>query len=236
MALMARIFAAPLMIDLTCVPATQKPSSPRMVCTTTMVVVTAATDGGLLSPLRECAMGGANAQNGTIHRRMRNTPTRRRNEDGPADFVSPVADDPLGNGFPTPLISTLGLLLSHSTMVEREVAVLTREGVSQDRQQGAQSGEPGLFVLGDDFVSGGRWHTCILECSTQVGVGVERNAAASLTCAFAETPSAIAGLSWMPVKKGRVERGDQYRTGDGDGGNCSLQIFPVRPRGHSCQS
>jgi len=94
MAPMARIFAEPLMIDLTCVPATQKPSSPRMVCTTTMVVVTAATDGGLLSPLRECAMRGANAQNGTIHKRMRNTPTRRRNGDGPADFVSSVVDDP----------------------------------------------------------------------------------------------------------------------------------------------
>ena len=63
-----------------------------MVCTTTMVVVTAATDGGLLSPLRECAMRGANAQNGTIHKRMRNTPTRRRNGDRPADFVSSVDD------------------------------------------------------------------------------------------------------------------------------------------------
>jgi hypothetical protein len=43
-----------------------------MVCTTTIVVVTAATDGGLLRPLRESATRGANAQNGTIHRRMRN--------------------------------------------------------------------------------------------------------------------------------------------------------------------
>jgi hypothetical protein len=39
-------------------------------------------------------MRGANAQNGTIHRKMRNTPTRRRNGDGPADFVSSVVDDP----------------------------------------------------------------------------------------------------------------------------------------------
>jgi hypothetical protein len=41
------------MIDLTCVPATQNPSSPMMVWTMTMVVVTAATDGRLLSPLRD---------------------------------------------------------------------------------------------------------------------------------------------------------------------------------------
>jgi hypothetical protein len=40
MAPIARSFAEPLMIDLTCVPATQNPSSPRRVCTTTMVVVT----------------------------------------------------------------------------------------------------------------------------------------------------------------------------------------------------
>jgi hypothetical protein len=32
----------------------------------------------LLKPLRECAMWGANAQNGSNHRRMRTTPTRRR--------------------------------------------------------------------------------------------------------------------------------------------------------------
>ncbi len=57
------------MIDLTSVPATQDPSSPMIVCRTTMAVVTSATDGGLLSPLRECAMAGANAQNGTNHRR-----------------------------------------------------------------------------------------------------------------------------------------------------------------------
>jgi hypothetical protein len=30
-----------------------------------MAVVTSATDGGLLTPLRECAIAGANAQNGT---------------------------------------------------------------------------------------------------------------------------------------------------------------------------
>src|SRR6186997_1983998 len=93
MAPRACLIVEPLMIDLTCAPATQNPSSPMMVCTTTMVVVTAATDGGLLSPLRECAMRGAKAQNGTIHKRMRNTPTRRRNGDGPADFVSSVVDD-----------------------------------------------------------------------------------------------------------------------------------------------
>src|SRR5207342_1141319 len=93
MAPRACLFVEPLMIDLTCVPATQNPSSPMIVCTTRMVVVTAATDGGLLSPLRECAMGSANSQNGTIHRRTRNTPTRRRNGDRPADFASSV-DDP----------------------------------------------------------------------------------------------------------------------------------------------
>ena len=94
MAPSACLVEEPLMIDLTAVPATQNPSSPKMVCSTTMVVVTAATDGALLSPLRESAMRGANAQNGTIHSRMRNTPTRRRDRDGPADFVSSVVDDP----------------------------------------------------------------------------------------------------------------------------------------------
>ena len=63
----ACLIVEPLMIDLTAAPATQNPSSPMMVCTTTMAVVTAATDGGLLSPLRESAIRGANAQNGTIH-------------------------------------------------------------------------------------------------------------------------------------------------------------------------
>ena len=58
------------MIDLTCVPATQNPSRPMTVCTTTMAVVTAAADGGLLSPLRECAMCRASAQNGINHKRM----------------------------------------------------------------------------------------------------------------------------------------------------------------------
>ena len=94
MAAKACLVVEPLMIDLTAAPATQNPSSPMMVCTTTMAVVIAATDGGLLSPLRECAMGSANSQNGTIHKRMRNTPTRRRNGDGPADFASSVLDDP----------------------------------------------------------------------------------------------------------------------------------------------
>ena len=93
MAPKAPLFVEPLMIDLTCVPAIQDPSSPTMVCTMTMVVVTTATDGGLSSPLRECAMAGANAQNGTIHKKMRRTPTRRRNGDGAADFVSAVVDD-----------------------------------------------------------------------------------------------------------------------------------------------
>ena len=115
MAPIARSFAEPLMIDLTCVPATQNPTSPRMVCTTTMVVVTAATDGGLLSPLRESAMRGANAQNGTIHRRMRNTPTRRRNGEMPAGFASSV-DDPSPMQIPGS-IKGPGLVLSHSTVV-----------------------------------------------------------------------------------------------------------------------
>jgi len=93
MAARACLVVEPLMIDFTSVPATQNPSSPMMVCMTTMAVVTAATDGGLLRPLRECAMGSANTQNGTIHRRIRNTPTRRRNGDRPAAFASSV-DDP----------------------------------------------------------------------------------------------------------------------------------------------
>jgi hypothetical protein len=122
MAPIARSFAEPLIIDLTCVPATQNPSSPRRVCTTTMVVVTAATDGGLLSPLRESAMRGANAQNGTIHRRMRNTPTRKRNGEMPAGFASSV-DDPSPMQIPGS-IKGPGLVLSHSTVV---VALLARE-------------------------------------------------------------------------------------------------------------
>jgi hypothetical protein len=118
MARRACLFVEPLMIDLTSVPATQNPSSPMMVCTTTMAVVTAATDGWLASPLRECAMGSANAQNGTIHRRMRNTPTRRRNGDRPADFVSSVADDPSRIRFPTP-ITRPWAPAPHSTVVAR---------------------------------------------------------------------------------------------------------------------
>jgi hypothetical protein len=70
-----------------------EPNQPKDGLHATIVVVTAATDGGLLSPLRESAMRGANAQNGTIHSRMRNTPTRRRNGDMPADFAASV-DDP----------------------------------------------------------------------------------------------------------------------------------------------
>src|SRR5512133_1827924 len=116
MAPIARSFAEPLMIDLTCVPATQNPSSPRTVCTTRMVVVTAATDGGLLSPLRESAMRGANPQNGTIHSRMSNTPTRRRNGDMPADFASSV-DDPSSMQIPGSIKGGPRLVLSHSTVI-----------------------------------------------------------------------------------------------------------------------
>ena len=94
MAPKARLFVERLMIDLTCVPATQNPSSPIIVCTTTIVVVTAATDGGLLSPLRESAIRGARSQNGAHHMMMSNTPTRRRNGDIPADFAPSVVDDP----------------------------------------------------------------------------------------------------------------------------------------------
>ena len=111
MAPRACLFVQLLMIDLTSVPATQNPTNPMTACTTTMAVVTAATDGGLLSPLSECAMGSANSQNGKIHRRMRNTPTRRRNGDRPADFVSPV-DDPSNMCIPA-------LVLSHPAVVER---------------------------------------------------------------------------------------------------------------------
>jgi hypothetical protein len=117
MAPRACLFVEPLMIDLTSVPATQNPSSPRMVCTTRMVVVTAATDGGLLSPLREFAMKGANAQNGTIHKRMSSTPTRRRNGDGPADFVSLVVDDPSLMSISDSVKWAWALVLSHSTVV-----------------------------------------------------------------------------------------------------------------------
>src|SRR5512133_1048935 len=115
MAPRACLIVEPLMIDLTAAPATQNPSSPRRVCTTRMVVVTVATDGGLLSPLRESAMRGANAQNGTIHKRMRNTPTRRRNGDMPADFASSV-DDPSPMQIPGS-IKGARLVRSHSTVV-----------------------------------------------------------------------------------------------------------------------
>src|SRR5688572_26034668 len=60
----------PLTIDLTSVPATQNPKMPMTVCTAAMAVVTAATDGGLLSPLSECAISGPSAQNGINHKIM----------------------------------------------------------------------------------------------------------------------------------------------------------------------
>jgi hypothetical protein len=56
MATRACLIVEPLMIDLTAAPATQNPSSPMTVCIATMIVVTSATDGGLLPPLREFAM------------------------------------------------------------------------------------------------------------------------------------------------------------------------------------
>jgi hypothetical protein len=49
----ACLIVEPLMIDLTSVPAIHNPSSPTIVWTMTLVVVTAATDGGLLRPLSE---------------------------------------------------------------------------------------------------------------------------------------------------------------------------------------
>ena len=63
-----------------------------MVCTATIAVVTAATDGGLLSPLSDCAMSGASAQNGINHMSMSDTPIRRRNGDRSVDSVSLVVD------------------------------------------------------------------------------------------------------------------------------------------------
>jgi hypothetical protein len=77
----ACLVVEPLMIDLTSVPAIQNPSNPTIVCTTTMVVVTAATDGGLLSPLSKCVTLGAKAQKGNSHKRMRSTPARNLNRD-----------------------------------------------------------------------------------------------------------------------------------------------------------
>jgi hypothetical protein len=84
----------PLTIDLTSVPATQSPKRPRMVCTATMAVVTAAADGGLLSPLSACAISGPSAQNGINHKITSTTPNRRRNGDGPPDSASLVGDAP----------------------------------------------------------------------------------------------------------------------------------------------
>src|SRR5215211_3684327 len=84
----------PLTIDLTSVPATQNPKRPMTVCTTAMAVVTAATDGGLLSPLSECAISGPSAQNGSNHKIMSATPNRRRNGDSPADSASLAVDAP----------------------------------------------------------------------------------------------------------------------------------------------
>jgi hypothetical protein len=46
----------------------------------------------LLSPLRESAMRGPNAQNGTNHKMMSNTPTRRRKGDRQAELVPSVVD------------------------------------------------------------------------------------------------------------------------------------------------
>jgi len=117
MAPRACLFVEPLMIDLTSVLATQNPSGPRMVCTTRMVVVTAASDGGLLSPLREFAMKGANAQNGTIHRRMSNTPTRRRKGTGQPISCPLSWTIHRSCRFPTPSSRPWALVLSHSTVM-----------------------------------------------------------------------------------------------------------------------
>ena len=61
-------------------------------------------------------MGSANSQNGTIHKRMRNTPTRRRNGDMPADFASSV-DDPSPMQIPGSIKGRPGLVLLHSTVM-----------------------------------------------------------------------------------------------------------------------
>jgi hypothetical protein len=89
-----------------------------IVCSTTMAVVTAATDGGLLSPLRECAIAGANAQNGTNHRRMKSTPTRRRNLDFAAGFAPSLVDVPLRMLIPTPSGACPGHILADATVLE----------------------------------------------------------------------------------------------------------------------
>src|SRR6478736_4345957 len=98
---MACLFVEPLMIDLTSVPATQDPRRKMSVCRTTMAVVKTETDGGLLSPLRECAISVANAQNGTNHMRMKSTPTRSRKGDMAADFAFSLVDVPSGMLIPT---------------------------------------------------------------------------------------------------------------------------------------
>jgi hypothetical protein len=99
-----------LMIDLTSVPATQNPSRPMMVCAATMAVVTAAAEGGLLSPARECAIRGPSVQNGINHKRMSDTPTRRRNGDTSADSGSLVVDAPWRIFDSQPVLWALGLL------------------------------------------------------------------------------------------------------------------------------
>jgi hypothetical protein len=111
------LFVEPLMIDLTSVPAIQDPNRPMIVCMTTMAVVTSATDGGLLSPLRECAIAGANAQNGTNHTRMKSTPTRRRNGDIAADLASSLVDLPSGMFIPT-LLGALGSYSPEATVLK----------------------------------------------------------------------------------------------------------------------
>jgi hypothetical protein len=57
--------------------------------------------GGLAKSAKECAIAGANAQNGTNHRRMKSTPTRSRNGDMAADFAFSLVDVPSGMFVPT---------------------------------------------------------------------------------------------------------------------------------------
>jgi hypothetical protein len=89
-----------------------------IVCMTTMAVVTSATDGGLLSPLRECAIAGANAQNGTNHRRIKSTPTRSRNGDMAADFAPSLVDVPSGMFVPTLCVCRGLMLAAHATVMK----------------------------------------------------------------------------------------------------------------------
>src|SRR5215218_5738464 len=104
-----------LMIDLTSVPATQNPSRPMMVCAATMAVVTAAAEGGLLSPARECALRGPSVQNGINHKRMSDTPTRRRNGDTSADSGSLAVDAPWRISDSQPVLWALGsAVFSHT--------------------------------------------------------------------------------------------------------------------------